>query len=61
MVARPFTSHSPQNERGDRYTLSSRGKEGAMVSKLDEQVVTRSRDDISFDQLILPFRSQRNP
>jgi hypothetical protein len=29
-------------------TLSSRGKVAAIVSKLDEQVVTRSRDDILF-------------
>lgn len=30
------------------FNLSSRGKEAAIVSKLDEQVVTRSRDDIFF-------------
>ena len=30
------------------FTLSSREIEAAIVSKLDEQVVTRSRDDIFF-------------
>jgi len=29
------------------FTLSSRGMVEAMVSKLDEQMVTRPRDDIS--------------
>jgi hypothetical protein len=38
------------------FTLSSRENEGAMVSKLDEQVVSRSRDDIFLFHPTLPFR-----
>ena len=37
------------------FTLSSRGNEGAMVSKLDEQLASRSRDDI-LNFSTLPFR-----